>query len=95
VDQRGNLHSLASSAESVAEIRRRRSTAWNLGTFVRLNPTAVAGGIIGLLIVFLALTAPLIAPYDPLKADFRLMAKPPDTHNYFGTDQIGRDTLTE
>jgi len=49
---------------------------------------------VGLLIVFLALTAPLIAPYDPLKADFRRMAKSPDTHNYFGTDQIGRDTMS-
>jgi ABC-type dipeptide/oligopeptide/nickel transport system permease subunit len=49
---------------------------------------------VGLLIVFLGLTAPLIAPYDPLKADFRRMAKPPDTYNYFGTDQIGRDTLS-
>jgi peptide/nickel transport system permease protein len=54
----------------------------------------MGGGIVGLLIVFLALTAPLIAPYDPLKADFRRMAKSPDTHNYFGTDQIGRDTLS-
>jgi peptide/nickel transport system permease protein len=54
----------------------------------------MGGGIVGLLIVFLALTAPLIAPYDPLKADFRRMAKSPDTHNYFGTDQIGRDTMS-
>src|SRR5919108_3567946 len=81
-------------AGSVAEIRRRQSAAWNPGVFVRHNPTAVAGGIVGLLIVFLALTAPLIAPYDPLKADFRRMAKVPDAHNYFGTDQIGRDTLS-
>jgi peptide/nickel transport system permease protein len=54
----------------------------------------MGGGIVGLLIVFLALTAPLIAPYDPLKADFRRMAKSPDTHNCFGTDQIGRDTMS-
>jgi peptide/nickel transport system permease protein len=85
---------MASSAENIAEIHRWGSAARNLGTFVRHNPTAIAGGIVGLLIIFLALTAPLIAPYDPLKADFRRMAKPPNTHNYFGTDQIGRDTLS-
>ena len=85
---------MASSAENTAEIHRWGSAARNLRTFVRHNPTAVAGGTVGLLIVFLALTAPLITPYDPLKADFRRMAKPPDTHNYFGTDQIGRDTLS-
>jgi peptide/nickel transport system permease protein len=94
VDQRGNLHTIAATEENVTEVRRRRSTVWNLGTFARYNPTAVAGGIVGLLIVVLAITAPLIAPYDPLKADFRRMTKPPDAHNYFGTDQIGRDTLS-
>lgn len=92
--QQGNLQSIVSSAESVTEVRRRRSATGTLGTLVRHNPTAMGGGIVGLLIVFLALTAPLIAPYDPLKADFRRMAKSPDTHNYFGTDQIGRDTMS-
>ena len=92
--QQGNLQSIVSSTESVTEVRRQRSATGTLGTLVRHNPTAMGGGIVGLLIVFLALTAPLIAPYDPLKADFRRMAKSPDTHNYFGTDQIGRDTMS-
>jgi ABC-type dipeptide/oligopeptide/nickel transport system permease subunit len=42
----------------------------------------------------MALTAPLIAPHDPLKANFRRMTKPPDSTSYFGTDQIGRDNLS-
>jgi ABC-type dipeptide/oligopeptide/nickel transport system permease subunit len=67
---------------------------WHAWVFARRNPMAVAGGVVGLFIVLLAITAPLVAPYDPLKADFRRMAKSPDTHNYFGTDQIGRDTLS-
>jgi ABC-type dipeptide/oligopeptide/nickel transport system permease subunit len=55
---------------------------------------AVAGGLVGVLIVLTALAAPLVAPYDPLKTDFRRMATPPDGHNLFGTDQVGRDTLS-
>jgi ABC-type dipeptide/oligopeptide/nickel transport system permease subunit len=94
VDQRRCQQIIVSSEEHITEVHLRRSTAWQLGTFARYNPTAVAGGLVGLLIVFLAIAAPLIAPYDPLKADFRRMAKPPDTHNYFGSDQIGRDTLS-
>jgi peptide/nickel transport system permease protein len=94
VIQRGNLQIFASSEENATEVLRRRSTAWNLATLARHDPTALAGGVVGLLIIFLAITAPLIAPYDPLKADFRRMAKAPDAHNYFGTDQIGRDTLS-
>ena len=46
------------------------------------------------LIIVMAITAPLIAPSDPLKTDFRRMAKPPDARNLFGTDQVGRDTLS-
>ena len=42
----------------------------------------------------MALAAPAIAPYDPLKSDFRAMSKPPSERHYFGTDQIGRDTLS-
>ena len=42
----------------------------------------------------MALAAPLIAPYEPLKSDFRAMTKPPAPPHYFGTDQIGRDTLS-
>ena len=71
-----------------------RSVARELAAFARRNPLAAAGGLVGFLIVVMALTAPLIAPSDPLKADFRRMAKPPDGHSFFGTDQVGRDTLS-
>jgi ABC-type dipeptide/oligopeptide/nickel transport system permease subunit len=65
-----------------------------LRTFARNNVLSVAGAVVGLLIVAVALAAPLIAPRDPLKADFRRMNKPPDAQSLFGTDQVGRDTLS-
>ena len=65
-----------------------------LGRFARHNVLSVAGAVVGLLIVAVALAAPLIAPRDPLKADFRRMNKPPDAQSLFGTDQVGRDTLS-
>src|SRR5262249_57297249 len=34
------------------------------------------------------------APCEPLKSDFRAMTKPPSEKHVFGTDQIGRDTLS-
>jgi len=45
-------------------------------------------------IILVAIAAPLIAPYEPLRSDFRHMTKAPNALHYFGTDQIGRDTLT-
>jgi peptide/nickel transport system permease protein len=72
----------------------RPSVVRELGRFARRNPLSVAGGVVGLAIVFVALFAPWIAPRDPLKANFARMNKPPDAQAYFGTDQVGRDTLS-
>jgi ABC-type dipeptide/oligopeptide/nickel transport system permease subunit len=49
---------------------------------------------VAIFIVLVALAAPLIAPREPLQADFRRMSRPPDTQSFFGTDQVGRDTLS-
>jgi ABC-type dipeptide/oligopeptide/nickel transport system permease subunit len=62
--------------------------------FSRRNVLSAAGGVVGLFIVFVAIAAPVLAPRDPLKADFRRMTKPPDAQSVFGTDQVGRDTLS-
>ncbi|HET9855387.1 MAG TPA: ABC transporter permease [Methylomirabilota bacterium] len=65
-----------------------------LGGFARRNKLSVVGGLVGLFVVLVALTAPWIAPREPLKTDFRRMNKPPDAQAFFGTDQVGRDTLS-
>jgi ABC-type dipeptide/oligopeptide/nickel transport system permease subunit len=66
----------------------------DLAAFARRNPLGAAAGVAGLALVALAVAAPLVAPFHPLKTDFRRMSKPPDAHSYFGTDQVGRDTLS-
>jgi len=71
-----------------------RSILRELAAFARRNTLSTAGGIIGLLIVVMAITAPWVAPQDPLKTNFRHMNKPPDAEALFGTDQVGRDTLS-
>jgi peptide/nickel transport system permease protein len=88
-------------AEAVEAIRlpaRRRSLLWRvaggLRTFARRSPFSAFGGVVGGAIVAMTIAAPLIAPYDPLKSDFRAMAKSPTEKHWFGTDQIGRDVLT-
>ncbi len=70
-----------------------RQRGWLL-TFVRRSPLSAFWGVIAALIVIIALAAPVIAPYAPLKSDFRAMSQPPSERHYFGTDQIGRDTLS-
>ena len=62
--------------------------------FARRNPLSLIGGLVALAIVLIALAAPWIAPRDPLKTNFLRMNKPPDAQAWFGTDQVGRDTLS-
>jgi peptide/nickel transport system permease protein len=74
------------------------SRAWRVvssfGRFVRRSPMSALWGLVALAIVVTAVAAPVLAPHDPLKSNFRVMTKPPSANNYFGTDQIGRDTLS-
>lgn len=71
-----------------------KRAAKGLATFARRSPLSAFWGCIALLIIIMAVAAPAIAPFDPLQSDFRRMQKPPDAHNFFGSDQIGRDTLS-
>jgi len=71
-----------------------RRVASGLRWFARRSPMSAFWGLIAAAIVAIALAAPAIAPYDPLKSDFRAMSKPPSERHYFGSDQIGRDTLS-
>ena len=56
------------------------------------NRRAVVGGIILLIIVFLAIFAPYVTPYDPIKQDIRNRLQGPSREHILGTDQFGRDT---
>ena len=70
-------------------------TGWRgIGSLFRRAPLSAFWGVIAALIVTMAAAAPVVAPYPPLKSDFRSMQKPPSEKHWFGTDQIGRDTLS-
>ena len=43
--------------------------------------------------ILLAVAAPLVAPYDPLKTSWTLVRKAPSAAHWFGTDDLGRDVL--
>ena len=58
------------------------------------NRLAVIGSILLLLLVTLAIFAPLIAPYDPLANDISAILSPPTAAHPFGTDNLGRDILS-
>jgi peptide/nickel transport system permease protein len=61
---------------------------------LRRNPSAIIGGILVLLLIVIALAAPIIAPYDPLDQNFRDALVGPSSEHWFGTDDVGRDLLS-
>lgn len=85
----------------------RLSFAWQhtllttVTTFARKQPLGVVGGVILLGIVFLALLAPVIAPFDPYEVHVTHKYAGPGSilegtgqRFWFGADQLGRDTLS-
>ncbi|ABQ34976.1 MAG: ABC transporter permease [Bradyrhizobium sp.] len=64
--------------------------AWR--QLVKRKGAMVGLGLIAAFIL-LAVAAPLVAPYDPLKTSWTLVRKAPSAAHWFGTDDLGRDVL--
>ena len=58
------------------------------------NPLAMSGFIIILLVLVVALIAPVIAPYDPNFIDINSILYPPSLNHLMGTDGLGRDVFS-
>jgi peptide/nickel transport system permease protein len=97
VETTGNLAGALPRTQVFAESRvSERRKFWR--RVLRLKG-GLAGGIVTLVLVLIALFGPLLAPHDPVAGKITDRLKPPvwlgGTHNFLlGTDQIGRDELS-
>ncbi|MSQ28154.1 MAG: ABC transporter permease [Dehalococcoidia bacterium] len=62
--------------------------------FAKRKPLGAVGGLILSGMVFVAICAALIAPYDPLLQDVPNRLRPPSPQFWFGTDNFGRDSFS-
>jgi len=62
--------------------------------FMLVQPLGAAGLGFILLMVFCAIFAPLVAPYDPLTVDYAGMLAGPSWEHWVGTDSFGRDVAS-
>jgi len=58
------------------------------------NKITFAGLMIIVVWTGLAISAPVLAPYDPLYVDVDSRLSPPSRDHLFGTDELGRDVLS-
>lgn len=76
--------------QAIETKRTRKHWVW---TLVR-NRMAIFGLIIILVFVVIALVAPLLTPYEPLRLDVLNKMLAPSRQHLMGTDQFGRDIAT-
>ena len=60
----------------------------------RARPAAVAGLVVIVVFVLLAVFAPLVIPFDPDKTSWTLIRKAPSLAHWMGTDENGRDVFS-
>ncbi|HET9897770.1 MAG TPA: ABC transporter permease [Streptosporangiaceae bacterium] len=58
------------------------------------QPALAAGLLLLGILVALAIAAPLLTSYNPIKPNLSATLLGPDSHHLLGTDQLGRDTFT-
>ncbi len=73
---------------------RRDSVTRRAAYIIRRSPLAVVGIVLILLVIVLAVFAPVIAPYNPQRIDFARSFQPPSVSHLFGTDDLGRDIFS-
>jgi peptide/nickel transport system permease protein len=58
------------------------------------RPAAVAALVVVAIFILVAVFAPWVAPFDPIKTSWSLIRKAPSWANWMGTDENGRDVLS-
>lgn len=60
----------------------------------RRSPTLITGLVMMVLLVLVAVFAPVLSPFDPTDQNLTGGLLPPSAEHLFGTDQLGRDILS-
>jgi ABC-type dipeptide/oligopeptide/nickel transport system permease subunit len=81
-------------AQAVAVGIRRQTQFGDVRRRFFRNKLARVGLVMVGLVVVTALSAPLIAPYNPYRQDLANTQASPSAAHWFGTDQVGRDQLS-
>ena len=58
------------------------------------NPLSLLGILFLVILVFTGVLAPVLAPYDPVEISPDRRLTPPNSANWLGTDEVGRDILS-
>jgi peptide/nickel transport system permease protein len=75
-----------------SRLQSRAAQIWLSWLRFRRNPLAMIGLFISLVLIFMSIFAPVLAPYDPIAQSLADRLQPPLTNGHWmGTDDFGRD----
>ncbi|PYM61175.1 MAG: ABC transporter permease [Candidatus Rokuibacteriota bacterium] len=85
---------MASSIRGSATSRPAPFRLDGLRGFARSSGLGAACAVFLVVVALVAVFADRLAPYDPLRADYGAVRRPPGHEHWLGTDHLGRDTLS-
>ena len=85
---------MQANAVALVDLSHARSPRSLMVSRFRKEKIAVAGLMAIVVFAILALSAPMIAPYDPLLQDIPASLAPPSPDHWFGADKLGRDIFS-
>ena len=77
-----------------AGVRAKPTLRQNLLKFIKDKPLGAFGGAVAILLIVLAIAAPLVATHDPELTNYRAVLAQPSSEMLLGGDQIGRDVFS-
>ena len=80
--------------EQEEAVIKKRSQLKEIWRRFRRNKQAMVGIIDIRIVIFSAIFASVISPYDPLQQDIINRLQPPSAAHFFGTDELGRDIFS-
>ena len=80
--------------QAIAGMRPKRSLKTNIFNFYRTKPLGAFGATMAMLILIVAIFAPMIRTHDPYLTDHERLYAAPSSEMYFGGDNLGRDVFS-
>jgi peptide/nickel transport system permease protein len=88
------MSSIKNNAEIISNNVKQRSIWYKFKRLCRQYPLGAIGSFIVFIVVFAAIFADFVAPYDPTATSAELSLSPPGSAMLFGGDMMGRDVLS-
>jgi len=82
------------TTESITGSKPIKDRLWRLWVVAARYPISAVASLIVLLLVLVAVAAPVLSPNDPLKPDMRNTVTGPSLDRPLGTDYLGRDMVS-